>query len=696
MIFRNWVLQNFPFLEDDFDALTDYELFCKMVEYMKKSLEKVKSYQTELDIFSAKLDEFQHYFDNLDLQEEVDKKLDEMYENGQLAELVSQFLELQVAFTYNNVSDMVASENFINGSIAKTLGFYEVNDGGGATYLIRTITNEDTIDNIHLFAITNDDTLVAELKEYNKINILQLGAKTTEDATNIINYAITNFNEVIIPDKEFTVSNSLVLKSKLYLHGINENSAIYMSKTNNMPLLLAENKTNIKIENITFTNKESDTSSGVPINQIGYFEGTDYINFNNVRLIDTFSQGLVFKTCGYINIINCLFKDGGHSLCTFLTETHDILVDNSIFDTVKGTNSNPYLLNTGSNDYYTEVEYLSKNMTVQNSTFKNNPLWEGLESHGCSNFTAINNKIYNCLQGIHVYFDDRTITTTHDYKNITIKNNIIQNDNDVNLTRGIIVGGTTSYFINNVCIENNVIEGGNTTSSDCIYVLYTNYFNIKNNKISKFKYQAITVQYCTNGDIIDNYIYNPGTSGVAGIVLGSSAWLVKVDNNTINGNGKITRCVTTGNAKGLGIIGHNYCYNYTQYKYYAGTNNNTLINVTDNTTSRRLGCKGIYSVDENDFPVMYCTDSVIRSIAETSSAKATGTGGTNLITSENAINYLCVGQEIVISGGASGGSDLTTAINEFIGCNSFTIKDNLGSDVETADIITTASTWTVI
>ena len=74
-----------------------------------------------------------------------------MYENGQLAELVSQFLELPITFTYNTVSDMVASENFADGSIAKTLGFYSVNDGGGATYLIRTKEISDTADNIHLF-----------------------------------------------------------------------------------------------------------------------------------------------------------------------------------------------------------------------------------------------------------------------------------------------------------------------------------------------------------------------------------------------------------------------------------------------------------------------------------------------------------------------------------------------------------------
>lgn len=35
MILKNHILQNFPVLEDDFDALTDYELFSKMVAYVK-------------------------------------------------------------------------------------------------------------------------------------------------------------------------------------------------------------------------------------------------------------------------------------------------------------------------------------------------------------------------------------------------------------------------------------------------------------------------------------------------------------------------------------------------------------------------------------------------------------------------------------------------------------------------------------
>ena len=85
MIFRNWILQNFPFLEDDFDALTDYQLFCKMVEYMKKSLEKVECFQATINEFTIKLNEFQHYFDNLDVTEEVNAKLDKAVSKGFLA-----------------------------------------------------------------------------------------------------------------------------------------------------------------------------------------------------------------------------------------------------------------------------------------------------------------------------------------------------------------------------------------------------------------------------------------------------------------------------------------------------------------------------------------------------------------------------------------------------------------------------------
>lgn len=82
-MFRNYVIRNFPFLEDDFDALTDYQLFCKICGYVVK-------YAKDNKEMMAKIKEFQDYFDNLDVQEEIDNKLDEMAEDGTLAEIINE------------------------------------------------------------------------------------------------------------------------------------------------------------------------------------------------------------------------------------------------------------------------------------------------------------------------------------------------------------------------------------------------------------------------------------------------------------------------------------------------------------------------------------------------------------------------------------------------------------------------------
>ena len=82
MKFRNYILQNFPFLEDDFDALTDYELFCKMIAYMKKALDEIKTYKDGFDKLEKELKDLENYVYNLDLQDEVNNKLDEMADSG--------------------------------------------------------------------------------------------------------------------------------------------------------------------------------------------------------------------------------------------------------------------------------------------------------------------------------------------------------------------------------------------------------------------------------------------------------------------------------------------------------------------------------------------------------------------------------------------------------------------------------------
>lgn len=94
--FKRCVLQNFPFIEEDFDALTNYGLLCKIVAYLNKVIESQNEVQgvTEeiVTAFNNLYDYVKNFFDNLDVQDEIDHKLDEMAEDGTLQQYVDEYL----------------------------------------------------------------------------------------------------------------------------------------------------------------------------------------------------------------------------------------------------------------------------------------------------------------------------------------------------------------------------------------------------------------------------------------------------------------------------------------------------------------------------------------------------------------------------------------------------------------------------
>lgn len=172
---------------------------------------------------SEVVEELKHYLENLDVQDEINKKLEEMAEDGTLTEIIAQYIELQSLLMYNTVEDMKEAENLVNGSFAKTYGFYEYNDGGGAFYKIRTVTNTDIINEINLFAL-HDNTLVAELVINNVINVKQLGAKGDNETNDspILQFAVNNYadKEIIIPEGTFIIDEPIdITNSNVHIHG---------------------------------------------------------------------------------------------------------------------------------------------------------------------------------------------------------------------------------------------------------------------------------------------------------------------------------------------------------------------------------------------------------------------------------------------------------------------------------------------
>ena len=86
--------------------------------------------------FTELHDYVQDYFDNLDVQEEINNKLDEMVESGQMSDLIAQYIGLGALVTFDTLTDLIASENLNQGSKCITLGKNTLNDGYGAYYTI--------------------------------------------------------------------------------------------------------------------------------------------------------------------------------------------------------------------------------------------------------------------------------------------------------------------------------------------------------------------------------------------------------------------------------------------------------------------------------------------------------------------------------------------------------------------------------
>jgi hypothetical protein len=199
--FKWYVLENFPFIEADFDALTNWQLFCKLGKELNKVINSTNSIGTQVESLT---DYVSSYFDNLDVQEEIDNKLDEMAESGELAEIIASYINLNAVLTVDTVADMVANENLVAGSYVKTLGFYEVGDEGGAEYLI---VNEPSLNVDDAFVISLNSGLKAVLQYKEKVSILQLGGKrqVDENKTNIHDIVIKYINKNEASDTPFTL-----------------------------------------------------------------------------------------------------------------------------------------------------------------------------------------------------------------------------------------------------------------------------------------------------------------------------------------------------------------------------------------------------------------------------------------------------------------------------------------------------------
>ena len=92
--FKYWCEKVLPLTYDD--SVSYYELLCKVVEYLNYAMDDVTTLNEDMTSLYESYAQLQNYvnsyFDNLDVQQEIDNKLDAMVEDGTLESILQKIV----------------------------------------------------------------------------------------------------------------------------------------------------------------------------------------------------------------------------------------------------------------------------------------------------------------------------------------------------------------------------------------------------------------------------------------------------------------------------------------------------------------------------------------------------------------------------------------------------------------------------
>lgn len=488
------------------------------------------------------------YFDNLDVQEEINNKLDAMAEDGTLQEIITSYIQSNVAWTFDTVADMKLADNLINGSYAQTLGFRTVNDGGGALY---RITNTGTANEVNIIAVNND--LLANLVYDTVCNIKQFGCycDDTHDDASTLQTAINNMPSYVTK-VIFNNEGDLLLSSEITLTSLSNITFEFSGKIHRKSENSAEN---------TFTLIQS--SDLYFVNPYIYSERTksESPSAGHTRISSLGSNiiGFYMKNCTNIHVDNCTFENMSMDFINQPLTSENLAVSKNIYiNGWKSTNAsqplfmqcaeNIYIDNAdltpavdmGNGDHHLYLARLVKNVLITNSTFTSPDTNYGVSLLFAN--TGSDNSNTTCPKGLNVinckfYLYQPLVTlwkisdatfeqcyikpqyNSREYTLFVTTDNPILNFNN-NIIDGDWVGwlfysaeGTQATLTNNVIknardtLDKNFMSFGNATGLEPAKLVM---------KYNTFDYKGRTICYAAgsgNFDISYNTIYTKRTTG---------------------------------------------------------------------------------------------------------------------------------------------------------------------------------------
>ena len=209
--FKLWVLQNFPFIEEDFDALTNYEMMCKIVGKLNEVVTLTNEQTSVINNLSAEFTELYYYvhqyiFDVDELKQaitEINNRLDTLAEqvllNTNNITLLNSKIDSEISSLRNELTEI------INTNYNTLKNYVDYND---------ELLNEK-IDNIQIGAIEVYDPVTGTIRPLQDV-INDLYAKTNKDGLtatefDALDLTATAFDAYQITASEFDSSGKTIL-----------------------------------------------------------------------------------------------------------------------------------------------------------------------------------------------------------------------------------------------------------------------------------------------------------------------------------------------------------------------------------------------------------------------------------------------------------------------------------------------------
>ena len=487
--FKWFVLENFPFLEADFDALTEVQLFYKLGKEINKIIDSQNIVGTQMENVTNAFIDLQNYvnnyFDNLDVQEEINNKLNELARNGTLYNIMKPYftsIDLKIEQIENKVNTAVSGSPLVASSVSEmtdtTRVYVNTTDGNWYYYNGSNWTIGGTYQStrIERNSIKPEDTTF--VKRGN-----QLFNKNT--ITN--GYYVTAVNGRLQPNSAYFASDFIPISSEetniIISNPLNalqlafyDNNKKYISGSTTVPVTIPSNAKYLRFSYFLTSLDKIMVNYGttlLPYEDFHLIIDNLYVDTNKIfyvganRDITSLKNGIEIAT-QYNNAI--LYVDEGiYNLVEEFTQEY---LD-------KTTTEIGLILKNNIHVIFSPKSKVTFNYNGKNSNIHSNfsPFNSGSKGFTIENLTL---ECSNCRYGIH----DERGNSTDRYKNI-YKNCEISLDNSNNphwsnpQNIGFGLGNDGEVEIEN-CVFNNWItfhlDNANKPTSQAIVTIKNNYF----------------------------------------------------------------------------------------------------------------------------------------------------------------------------------------------------------------------------